>query len=290
MSILFAFSVSDPERLCCALHPWRSPLRVPSERTGDGWGLGFYQGGEVLLKKQPLASEDGDLDFYARAKGLKSNILVGHVREATIGARRTENTQPFRFRQWVGAHKGTIERFDQIRGELLESTPDFLRRNIRGESDSEHLFHLALAFLHDSGKLDDPRIAPDAAADAVRAAVTLVERAVAAKGGGESEKRDGTVLNFVLSNGRIVVALRRGAPMLVMRRNGVADCPVCRQHIVDMGRGDRPAPHEQLRSVLVLSGGDIGPEAGAEEVPDSAIVMVDESLSVSMRPLRPEDA
>src|SRR3990170_1236754 len=84
------------------------PARDALVATGapDGWGLAFFQGG-------------------APAK--------------------LENAQPFRFRQWVFCHSGAVERFAAIQTGMLESVPDFLRRNIRGQTDSEHVFHLFLA-------------------------------------------------------------------------------------------------------------------------------------------------
>jgi glutamine amidotransferase len=55
-----------------------------------------------------------------------------------------------------------------VRERVLESTPAFLRRNIRGLSASEHFFHLFLAFLHDAGILDQPTPPPTAVHAALR--------------------------------------------------------------------------------------------------------------------------
>ena len=35
--------------------------------------------------------------------------MIGHVRAATVGNLRTENTHPFRYRQWLFAHTGTVD-------------------------------------------------------------------------------------------------------------------------------------------------------------------------------------
>lgn len=282
MSLLFAFSVSDPERVRCALHPYRAALRASQEESRDGWGLGFYQGDDVLLRRNPRAAE-GAVDFCELARELRTDVLVGHVGG---GQREADGASPFRCRNWMGAHCGVVPRFEEIRGELLEATPDFLRRSIRGKSDSEHLFHLVLAFLHDSGKLDDPRTAPEVVGDAIRAAVRLVDRAVEARGGPPPDAP--RAANLIVTNGRVIAALRRGQPLHVVRRSGVPDCPVCREENAALGRVDRPIAHELLRSVLVLSDRDAPPDIGGEPAPDDAIVLVDRSLNVSVRTLGAE--
>jgi len=214
-------------------------------------------------------------------RDLRTDTAVGHVRVATIGLPRTENTHPFRFRHWVFAHQGTLDAFDRIRDALLESVPDFLRRNIRGQTDSELLFHLFLAFLHDAGKLDDPNLSVAIASQAVRAMLAFAERRVADAGGRRS------VLNVVLTNGRILLATRHGAPLHTMQIQGLADCGACRERMPDFG-DPKPIPHEHLRSVLVVSDGIGGDLQGWNEVPENSLVTVDRELEVAVASLRPE--
>ena len=38
------------------------PLRVSTGAVPDGWGIGFYQAGEVLLRKRPMGAP-GEVDF-----------------------------------------------------------------------------------------------------------------------------------------------------------------------------------------------------------------------------------
>jgi predicted glutamine amidotransferase len=278
MGVLFAFITNDAHRLRCSLHPYQAALRVAQGATTEGWGLGFYHGDEVLLKKRPQRSE-GDLDFSALAQEIRTEVLVGHVRQATVGGRTTENTHPFRFRQWMGAHLGTVDHFPEIRPELLDSVPDFLRRNIRGQTDSEHLFHLFLAFLHDGGKLEDPTIGVEAAADALRATLAFLDRAVSARGGRESP------FNVVFTNGRVLLASRRGFPLSVVRRTGMAECAVCTTESRALGR-KQPVGHEHLKSVLLLSRREPPAGNGWEETPDESLVLVDRDLGIRIAPLK----
>ena len=148
MSRLFGVMCNEPEHLKCALLDARESL--VAESAPDGWGLAFFQGGEVLLQRNPKPVS-GDVDFYNAIRDLRTDYVIGHVRDPGGEVAKLENTQPFRFRTWVFAHSGTVARLEAVRGEVSEFVPDFLRRNIRGETDSEQLFHLYLAFLHDAG-------------------------------------------------------------------------------------------------------------------------------------------
>lgn len=282
MGLLFAFITNDSHRLRCSLHPHRHDLLVPQETTGDGWGLGFYHGDEVLLKKRPQRSE-GDLDVYALAQGIRTEVLVGHVREATIGGGATENTQPFRFRRWMGAHVGTVDGFNEISDDLLASIPDFLRRNIRGQTDSEIVFHLFLAFLHDGGKLEDPRIEPATAADALRATIAFVDKAVAGRKTGQDQRA--STFNATFTNGHILLASRRNLPLSIARRSGIADCPICSAESEALGRAQTVA-HEHLQGALLLSRPNCPEGNGWEAIPNESLVLIDHDISIRVAPLR----
>jgi len=110
-------------------------------------------------------------------QSLRTDCIVGHVRLATVGKEgRSENTAPYRFRSWLFAHNGTVDKFEEVRQHLRSHIPDFLQRNIRGQTESEHLMHLFLAFMFDGGKLDDPNLPALDAAAALWAMLNLVDR------------------------------------------------------------------------------------------------------------------
>jgi len=171
-----------------------------------GWGVGFYQGGEILLKRRPI-DDRTEIRLVDMTKDIRADSLVAHVRLATVGAPRTENTHPFRYRQWLFAHTGTLSAFSTLRGRLAESLPQFLLRDVRGETDSELLFHLFLSFLHDVGQLDRPTVDPQIACSALRSTITLVDRLCAEEGSGPS------AMNMLLLNGEYLLAAHGGQPM-----------------------------------------------------------------------------
>src|SRR3954469_25397337 len=115
-----------------------------------GWGVGFYQAGEILLKRRPI-DDRPEIRIDDLTRDVRADTLIAHVRLATVGAPRTENTHPFRYRQWLFANTGTVDSFTRLRGRLTEQLPPFLYRDVRGETDSELIFHLFLSFLHDQG-------------------------------------------------------------------------------------------------------------------------------------------
>lgn len=191
-------------------------LRVRSRGAPLGWGIGFYQGGEVLMRRRPI-DDNATIEISRVAADVRADVVVGHVRNATIGALRTENTHPFRYRQWLFAQTGTLPSFDSIRERLVASVPEFLRSSIRGESDAEILFYVFLSFLHDAGRLNDTLIDPANVRDALRSSVAVVD-GMAAEVGGESAS-----INMMASDGETVFALHRGSQMAYRTFSGKSD-------------------------------------------------------------------
>lgn len=178
----------------------RKPGVVP------GWGVGFYQGGEILLKRRPI-DDRPEISLVDMTRNVRADILVAHVRSATVGSMRTENTHPFRYRQWLFAHTGTVEAFARLRSRMSESLPQFLQRDVQGETDSEILFHLFLSFLHDSGQLDRPSVDAPSARAALRSCIALVDRLCAEEGAGPS------AMNILVTNPEYLLAVHGGTRM-----------------------------------------------------------------------------
>ncbi|HVZ74493.1 MAG TPA: hypothetical protein VHJ20_19060 [Polyangia bacterium] len=283
MSHLVAYVGNEPENIACALFSARGAMHSRASAPREGWGLGFVQGGEVLLQKRPRA-ETSDVDLYGLVKDLRADAIVGR-----IGFGRTslgdpdantsaENADPFRFRSWLFGSVGEVDEagFQSVREKLLERVPDFLRRNIRGRSPGEHVFHLFLAFLHDAGSLDTPSPAPGVVHAALRDSLAFVDRLLAA--GGSPAVR----LALVATNGRAFVAANGAHPLRYLHVEGISDCPVPHGR-VDHGRDTRRIPHENLRAVIVEADRAIERRAGWTDVPENSVLTVgaDRAPSVS---------
>jgi predicted glutamine amidotransferase len=217
MARLFGIIGNRPDLTARVLGFEADALSARSPGTPLGWGLGFYQGGEVLIRRRPI-DERPELDISKLAADVRADLLIGHVRQATVGALRTENTHPFRYRQWLFAQTGTVSDFDQIRERLIASVPEFLRSGIRGETDAEVVFHVFLSFLHDSGLLNHATVEPALVREALRSSLAVVDGITAEVGTAPGK------LNLMVSNGGQIVALHRSdAPMCLRTFSGKAD-------------------------------------------------------------------
>lgn len=241
--------------------------------TPVSWGIGFFQAGEFLLRRKPSDDRQG-LDLAELAHGIRSDLMIGHVRQATIGAIRTENTHPFRCRDWLFAHTGSVSKWDAVRERLTESIPEFLRRNIRGDTDSEVLFHLVLSFLHDAGRLRDAPASADDLRGALSSTMSLVDQVIREEGGD-----DEFPINALLSDGEILAAVHRGSAdkgerMALRYVHGPQDLAALVGG--DAMRKVRLTDPGMLRFSLVAS--DLGPEqartAPWTTLPDRAIVVL----------------
>ncbi len=171
-----------------------------------GWGVGFFQAGEILLKRRPL-DERRELAVVDMIEDVRSDSLLVHVRRATVGALTTANTHPFRYRQWIFADTGTVDGFGELSSRLLETLPKFLQRAVRGDTDSELVFHLFLSFLHDAGKLETPVVPLEDCGRALKASLTMLDRM------GSEAELPASRLNILLATPDYLLAVRRGAPM-----------------------------------------------------------------------------
>jgi predicted glutamine amidotransferase len=250
-------------------------LRVRSRGQQLGWGVGFYQSGEVLMRRRPIDDRE-EIDMAKFTSDVRADVVLGHVRSATVGAVRTENTHPFRYRQWLFAQTGTIAHFESIRDRVVQSVPEFLRGGIRGDTDSEILFHVFLSFLHDAGRLNDAVIEPGIVREALRSSLAVVDGMTAEVGGEPGS------LNVLVTNGEYMVAAHRaaGGAAGTTARERMAWRIFAGKNDADMILGDdlqlrRKTPElAQMHFVLLASDFDEEPNARWKPAPDRAIVTI----------------
>jgi glutamine amidotransferase len=266
VSHLVAYVGNDPEHLECALFPARAALASRTPSQPHGWGLGFVQGGDVLLQKRPR-SESNEVDFFSLARDLRADALVargGFDEDARISA---DNADPFRFRWWLFGSVGRPDGFPHVRERLLASVPDFLRRNIRGRSASEHIFHLFLAFLHDAGLLEPLAPDPEPVGRALRESIAFVDRLLASAGAPSAR------MALAVTNGRCLVARYNGYPIQYLSTAGISDCTVCRQRNA-LDSDDRRISHEHLRAVVLEADATAPLRPGWSLLPDRGGLLV----------------
>lgn len=250
-------------------------LRVRA-KAPMGWGLGFYQGGEVLMRRRPIDERD-EIDVAKNAGDVRTDVLLGHVRTATVGSLRTENTHPFRYRQWLFAQTGTVDKFDLVRERLLANVPEFLRGDIRGETDAELVFHVVLSFLHDAGKLGDGGADPARVRDALRSTKAMIDAMMAEVGGAPC------TLNVLMTNGEHMVALHAGAPMAYVELAGKGDADALIGDDVQLRR--RAPELARMHFVLLASDFDEAPGGRFKTLPASSLVTLTRDAAPTHEPL-----
>ena len=127
--------------------------RMGVETTnGDGFGLGWYGGGEGPALYRSIAPAWGDENLRELAAHVESPLFIAHVRATTGTAIQQTNCHPFRHGRWLFVHNGVINGFVEMRRDLMLAIDPSLFPEIEGSTDSEVIFFLAITF----GLEDDP--------------------------------------------------------------------------------------------------------------------------------------
>lgn len=278
MGALVAILQNDPGLMRCQLARLGAHVSlVAPDRLPDAYGFGYFTTGDVLLGKRPTGAA-APLTVAQLAGEVSTEVLVAHARYATIGNHKDENTQPYRFRRWLFAHDGTVEGFEQLKPRLLDALPEFLRRNVSGDTDTEHVFMAFLQNLRAEGRLDDL----DLEAEVAGAALARTVRQVDAWSREAGAQRPSS-LNLVATNGRVLVATRRGRPLSYALLEGVLPCEL---HGLQAGSpdGDGKLRNHRLVKAVCFASRVLAPN-GFLEVPEGSVAAVSRDLRVTIAPI-----
>ncbi|HKG65177.1 MAG TPA: class II glutamine amidotransferase [Solirubrobacteraceae bacterium] len=83
---------------------------------------------------------------YEIAAQVRSPLFLAHIRAATRTPVEQTNCHPFRHGRWLFMHNGFIDRYLELRRELLLAVEPSIFSGIAGSTDSELMFYLALTF------------------------------------------------------------------------------------------------------------------------------------------------
>jgi predicted glutamine amidotransferase len=279
MGALAAVLQTDSNLLRCQLNRLdRCVTLQDGDALPDGYGFGYYGGsGDPLLGKRPTGASTL-LSLSELVGRVDAEALVVHSRRATVGNAKDENTQPFRYRRWLFAHDGAIEGFAQVRPKLLAALPDHLSRQIAGDTDSEHAFMLFLKLLRDENLVDDLDVEPQAAGRVLARTVKQLEAWCRDVGEGRPSR-----LTFVATNGRIMVATRRGGPLFYALLEGILPCELDALDLSTPESEPKLRPHRRVKAVCFAT--RLCQPNGFIEVPDGSVVAVSRNLQVSVSAL-----
>lgn len=139
-----------------------SPLGAETV-NGDGFGVGWYPldatAGSIPAMFHSIEPAWHDENLSEITHAVASPLFFAHVRAAAGPPIQQTNCHPFRHDNWLFMHNGSIAGMALVRRDLaLAVAPEFFPL-IRGTTDSEVLFYLALTL----GLRDDPVAAMAAA-------------------------------------------------------------------------------------------------------------------------------
>ena len=235
MCRLYGLHANEPTKVECTLAYAQNALLKQSQedRSGkehsDGWGIACYGNGVPSLERRDTAAHQS-VHFAEAAERLYAHTVVAHVRRATIGGPALVNTHPFTHGSWTFAHNGTVEAFDRVQPLLEREVPDQLLRERRGDTDSELAFLWILGRMLDEGvNMDDVGVEafgpePALLGDILGRAVSQLAEWSHLPG---ATDEDQSRLNFILTNGRVLVASRWRHTLFWVLREGIHDCEIC---------------------------------------------------------------
>jgi glutamine amidotransferase len=139
--------------------------------NGDGFGIGWYDDAPVPGVFRSTEPAWNDQNLHELTGHVSSPLFFAHLRAAIGSAVQQTNCHPFRYNRWLFMHNGYIADFASVKRDLVLGVDPTLFPEIKGSSDTEILFYLALTF----GLEDDPPAA-------VSRAIGFVEACGRAKG------------------------------------------------------------------------------------------------------------
>lgn len=241
---------NEPTKVECSLVHAQNALMEQSRMDreghthGHGWGVAEHPDGVPFVEKQAWAAYHGE-HFKKTAARVYARNVIAHVRRATVGPPSIENTHPFVHGIWLFAHNGTIPNFDQVRERLLAELDPLHRTEIRGSTDSEHLFrYLLTLWEHEPGR------------PLMETLRTGLEQVIAWCR--EIDPDQKIALNLLWTNGQQMVGSRLNRTLWYLERDGIVPCEICgkphvhhdsKQHYHAVEIASEPITHENWLQV-----------------------------------------
>ncbi len=111
MCQLLGMNCNVPTDICFSFTGFRARGGL-TDHHRDGWGIAFFEGRGVRLFLDPQPSIASPIAELVRHYPIRSLNVIAHIRKATRGDVRLENTHPFQRelwgRYWIFAHNGNL--------------------------------------------------------------------------------------------------------------------------------------------------------------------------------------
>ncbi|WP_099332320.1 class II glutamine amidotransferase [Actinomyces minihominis] len=114
--------------------------------NGDGFGVAWAgRGGTIGQYHEVGPAWDSD-NLHSLAEQIETSAVLAHVRAAPGGSIAEDNCHPFVHGGWMFQHNGFIGGFAKLKRDLTMDVDPALYPYIRGNSDTEVCFYLALTY------------------------------------------------------------------------------------------------------------------------------------------------
>lgn len=267
MSQFLCLVTSDAALVRCELDRVRERFSLDDAQV---IGVGGWQDNQVVSRSYGVGVPRDDA-----WEAPDSELLLLSSRKLEVGEGVEDASQPFRFRRWLFAAVGQLERGAAIRDRLREELPEFLQNAVPSAAWEAAAFARFLGELRNVGRMEDPTLDAVTAAGCLSAAAKALEQLSAAVGVTARPS-----FSLVASNGRVAVATARGGSAVSYTLlEGRAEC--ARHELSADAKDSQPVVKDHLRrrSVVIASG-----EAGSwVKLSDGATLAVDRLLNVTLR-------
>ena len=213
--------------------------------NGDGFGLAWAGTNGVLGQYREITPAWDSQNLRHLAAQISSGCFLAHVRAAPGGTIAEVNCHPFVHDGWMFQHNGDINGFTLVKRELTFDVDPVLYPFMRGNSDSEVCFFLALTY----GLTTDP----------VGALTRMVERVERAR-----------LCAGIVEPFRGAIATSDGDQLIVLRWVSP-----------DGGGAQAPSLYHSVGPKTLHIGEGFGPGTGQlEQLPQDAQLVVSEPLEL----------
>ena len=202
MCRIYAMSSNKPTNIIYSMK-W---FRKLSTYHSSGWGIGWINSGNETIVKSPVQAII-DNRFSDAVKQAKAKIILAHLRRATEGNPKYENTHPFTAKihgtPFIFEHNGTLKNKREI--PILSKKP-------LGETDSERAFCYIASRLEEECETTSIKNT----GEFVRQLFTVLSEIFSYTRG---------AFNFVMCDEDKLFAFRRGRPLFYIIRDPKKNFP-----------------------------------------------------------------
>ncbi|MBM4387595.1 MAG: hypothetical protein FJ088_07635, partial [Deltaproteobacteria bacterium] len=157
--------------------------------------------------------------------------------------------------------------------------PAYLKKNIKGDSINEYIFHLFLSYLHDAGKIDSLSVGSNTINEAMISTVLLLPKLA------EKSPEDLPQASWMLTNGSELFMLTTVSKVYFKQQLGLLRCARCSDMTATPSQDPHYISHPNLKYACVVMGDHTGfaEDTAFTHVPNRTVLTMNQSGEVASR-------